>query len=89
VLRILGSPKKLCDQLTRRDMLWAGGLGIFGLGLGDLFRVQETWASTPARQTPRAYCQIILRGWAYPESQTTLGPGARMVEGATHVGRDR
>ena len=33
MLRILGSPKKLCDGWTRREMLWAGGLGLFGLGL--------------------------------------------------------
>ena len=25
MLRILGSRKTLCDGLTRRDMLWAGG----------------------------------------------------------------
>ena len=36
MLRILGSPKTLCDGLTRRDMLWAGGLGLFGLGLPAL-----------------------------------------------------
>src|SRR2546425_831153 len=31
MLRILGSPKTLCDGVTRRDMLWAGGLGLLGL----------------------------------------------------------
>src|SRR4051812_995445 len=35
MLRILGSPKKLCDARTRRDFLCAGGLSLFGLGLGD------------------------------------------------------
>src|SRR5437879_2104084 len=33
MLRILGSRKKLCDGLTRRDFLCAGGLSLFGLGL--------------------------------------------------------
>src|SRR5437660_136673 len=33
MLRILGSPKKLCNGWTRREMLRAGGLGLFGLGL--------------------------------------------------------
>src|SRR5215470_5128 len=33
MLRILGSPKRFCDSLTRRDMLLAGGLGLCGLGL--------------------------------------------------------
>jgi hypothetical protein len=49
MLRVLGSPKKLCDGMTRRDMLWAGGLGLFGLGLGDLFRLRETQAATASR----------------------------------------
>lgn len=49
MLRILGSPKKLCDGLTRRDMLWAGGLGMLGLGLDGFFRHQEAQASAPPR----------------------------------------
>ena len=39
MLRILGSPKTLCDGLTRRDFLNVGGLGAFGLGLADFFRL--------------------------------------------------
>src|SRR5262249_58953612 len=51
MLHILGSPKKLCDGLTRRDMLWAGGLGLLGLGLGDFFRLRAVQAAEdrPAR----------------------------------------
>jgi hypothetical protein len=55
MLRILGSRKMFCDGLTRRDMLWAGGLGMFGLGLSDYLRLQELQAS-PARQVvPRSF----------------------------------
>lgn len=36
MLRILGSRKKLCDRITRREMIQAGGLTAFGLGLSDL-----------------------------------------------------
>jgi uncharacterized protein (DUF1501 family) len=36
MLRVLGSPKRLCDGLTRRDLLQAGGVSLLGLGLGDL-----------------------------------------------------
>src|SRR5690242_19528912 len=32
MLRILGSPKRLCDGVTRRELLLAGGLGALGLG---------------------------------------------------------
>ena len=31
MLRILGSPHKLCDGVTRRDFLHVGGLGMLGL----------------------------------------------------------
>ena len=44
MLRVLGSPKRLCDGLTRRDMLHVGGLSLFGLGLEPFLR--STAAST-------------------------------------------
>src|SRR5438552_2024997 len=47
MLRILGSPKKLCSGLTRRDLLLAGGLGVFGLSLRDFFQLSELRANTP------------------------------------------
>lgn len=33
MLRVLGSPKQLCDGVTRRDSLVVGGLSLFGLNL--------------------------------------------------------
>lgn len=41
MLRILGSPKKLCNGLTRRDMLVGGGLSLLGLTLPDLLRAED------------------------------------------------
>src|SRR5579862_3864761 len=41
MLRVLGSTKRFCDGITRRDALWAGGLGLFGLGLSDFLRASE------------------------------------------------
>ena len=35
MLRILGTRKSLCDRLTRREMLEAGGLSAAGLSLAD------------------------------------------------------
>ena len=35
MLRVLGGPKRLCDGLTRRDLLHVGSLGLLGLGLRD------------------------------------------------------
>jgi hypothetical protein len=57
MLRVLGSPKRLCDGWTRRDMLWAGGLGLFGLGLGDLFRLEEAQASSARPAAGRHFGQ--------------------------------
>ena len=36
MLRILGNRRRLCDGLTRRDVLQAGSLGLLGLGAGAL-----------------------------------------------------
>jgi hypothetical protein len=45
MLRILGSSKKLCSGWTRREMLWAGGLGLFNLGLPAFFKLRELQAA--------------------------------------------
>jgi hypothetical protein len=45
MLRILSSPRQLCKGLTRRDLLQVGGLGLFGLGLADFLRLQNTQAA--------------------------------------------
>ena len=45
MLRVLGSPKRLCNGLTRRDFLEVGGLGVLGAGLSDLLRSSETNAA--------------------------------------------
>jgi hypothetical protein len=49
MLRILGSARQLCDGLTRRDLLRAGGLGLFSLHLTDLLRLQSAQAETRTR----------------------------------------
>src|SRR5712691_4959616 len=45
MLRILGSSKKLCGGWTRREMLWAGGLGLFNLGLPSFLQLKELQAA--------------------------------------------
>src|SRR5713226_4861256 len=45
MLRILGSQKKLCGGWTRREMLWAGGLGLFNLGLPSFFQLKDLQAA--------------------------------------------
>ena len=34
MIRVLGGPKRLCDGVTRRDLLQVGSLSLLGLGLG-------------------------------------------------------
>ena len=76
MLRILGSPKRLCDGLTRRDMLWAGGLGLFGLGLSDFLRLAEAQAASPAappaRHFGRARACILLYLYGAPSQLETF-----------------
>ena len=45
MLRVQGSPKRLCNGLTRRDFLEVGGLGVLGVGLSDLLRSAEANAA--------------------------------------------
>src|SRR5438876_412139 len=46
MLRVLGSQKRLCDGLSRRDFLWAGGLGGLGLTLPDFLRAKAMEPAT-------------------------------------------
>ncbi len=71
MLRILGSPKRLCGGVTRRELLWAGGLGLFHLGLGDYFRLAEAQAAHEAaplagRSFGRAKACILLYLYGSP-----------------------
>jgi hypothetical protein len=57
MLRILGSAKKLCGGWTRREMLWAGGLGLFNLGLPDFFRLSAAQAAASKKTQARSFGQ--------------------------------
>src|SRR4029077_6920371 len=70
MLRILGSPKTLCSGWTRREMLQAGALSLFGLDLPDFSRLQAPQASpapaTPHRTFGRAKACILLYLYGAP-----------------------
>jgi hypothetical protein len=76
MLRILGSAKTLCGGLTRRELLWAGGLGMFHLGLGDYFRLRELQAAPKinalARSFGRAKSCILLYLYGSPSQLETV-----------------
>jgi hypothetical protein len=74
VLRILGSEKRLCNGLTRRDMLHVGGLGLFGLGLDGLLRQASVKADTAYadRHFGRAKSCILLFLYGSPSQLETF-----------------
>jgi hypothetical protein len=76
MLRVLGGPKRLCDGLTRRDLLHAGAIGLFGLNLTD-------WATPVRADTPpssgadgfgRAKSCILLYLYGAPSQIETFDP---------------
>ena len=71
MLRILGSNKRFCDGLTRRDLLWVGGLAPLGLNLTQL---QATPAATPRAGFGSAKRCILLYLWGSPSQIDTFDP---------------
>ncbi|MDA0285099.1 MAG: DUF1501 domain-containing protein, partial [Planctomycetota bacterium] len=73
MLRVLGSHRKLCNGLGRRDFLQAGSLGVVGLGLSDLLAA-ESRAATDL--TPRSFGQakrcILLFLYGSPSQLETF-----------------
>jgi len=74
MLRIQGSRRKLCDGLTRRDLLHIGGLGAFGLGLGDALALQPAQAASLPRPFGQAKHCILLFLFGSPPQHETFDP---------------
>ncbi len=60
MLSILGQGTKLCDGITRREMLRVGGLAFGGLTLADVLRSRANAGSGAGR--PKSVIMIWLRG---------------------------
>jgi uncharacterized protein (DUF1501 family) len=76
MLRILGNPKRLCDGLTRRDLLRVGALG--GLGLASAGRAS---ASMRGGSFGRAKACILLFLYGSPSQIETFDPKPDAPEG--------
>jgi hypothetical protein len=63
----------LCDGLTRREVLRAGGLGFLGLSMPELLRGQAL-AASPAARHGRAKSCIVLFLMGGPPQQSTWDP---------------
>ncbi len=72
MLRILGSPKKLCNGWTRRDFLTAAGFGALGLGASTLLP-RAAGAPLP-RSFGRAKACILLYLYGSPSQLETFDP---------------
>src|SRR5438132_1567903 len=72
MLRILGSRTRLCDGLTRREVLRAGGLGM--LSLAGYLRLREAQASRSraAKSFGRAKSAILLFLYGSPSQLETF-----------------
>src|SRR5262249_37951302 len=76
MLRLLGSPRTLCDGRTRRDFLRLGGLAALGLGLDDALRWRPA-AAGPGRPAPgvgSAKSCILLSPSGSPPQHETFDP---------------
>lgn len=75
MIRVLGGPKRLCDGLTRRDLLHVGSLGLLGLGLSALDGVRAGTASASRGRTfGRAKSCILLFLYGSPSQLETFDP---------------
>src|SRR5258707_899969 len=75
MIRILGSRKRLCNGVTRREAILAGGLGTLGLTLSDFLHLQEAQATpTPPaeRSFGRAKNVILLYPFGGPSHLETF-----------------
>jgi hypothetical protein len=69
MLHLGGPGARLCDGLTRREWLRAGGLALAGLSLPELLRSRVT-AARPPRPKARSCIQLFM--WGGPSQQETF-----------------
>jgi uncharacterized protein (DUF1501 family) len=76
MLRILGSARKLCGGMTRRDLLRIGGLGLAGMTMSDLARWQAASGSESARAKSfgRAKSIILIHLYGSPSQIEWVDP---------------
>ncbi len=67
MLRVLGSARRCCDGVSRRDFLRIGGLGLAGLSLTQLLRLQaESCAADKKPNFGKAKAVILLHLYGSP-----------------------
>ena len=66
MLRLFGSGTRLCDGLTRREVLRVGGLGLAGLTLPNLLKAR----ASPSRARAKSCIQLFM--WGGPSQHETF-----------------
>src|SRR6478736_800067 len=79
MIRVLGGRKRLCDGLTRRDLLHVGSLGSLGLGLGGaghagLFQPAARASTAGLSGFGQAKSCILLFMYGSPSQIETFDP---------------
>src|SRR5881227_1582955 len=76
MLTFRASGPRLCDGITRRDVLYAGGLGAFGLTLSSLMAGQKTRAAETSSLKSRGKAKscIVLFLMGGPPQHSTWDP---------------
>ncbi len=72
MIRVLGGPKRLCDGLTRRDLLQLGAFGLLGLGGSSMGTSAETRSPLPG--FGQAKSCILLYLYGAPSQLETFDP---------------
>jgi uncharacterized protein (DUF1501 family) len=74
-----GAPIRLCDGMSRRDLLRVGALGSMGLSLSNVLRLQESHAAAGKRASADACILVFL--WGAPSQYETLDPKPEAPDG--------
>jgi hypothetical protein len=76
MLTVLGTPRRCCDGLTRRESLRAGALGVLGgFGLPQLLQAEQEGRVRPRRRA-RSVIVLYLLGGAATQDMVDLKPNA-------------
>lgn len=74
MIRVLGSNKRLCDGLTRRDLLHVGALAPLGLSLAGWSRAAASSTTSALPGFGSAKRCIVLYLWGSPSQLETFDP---------------
>src|SRR5262249_23443256 len=77
MITMLGSPRRCCDGLTRRETLKAGALSVLGgLSLPDLLRAEAARKPGQPHGKAKSVICLFLLGGAATQDMFDLKPGA-------------